>query len=236
VALLDIISGQATGAAVRCGLTAPSSLFGSSDPNAPLLIALAQEEGEDLSRRHDWQALKVDYTVPTLAAEAQTALPADYDRMLPDGEWWNRTIGLKYIGPTDDTTWGAIKALNVTGATGYWRLQGGGPKIFPAPTAGQTLAFPYISKNWARSNLGVGKAVFTADTDTVVMPERLMSLGIIWRWKKDKGFAYAEHMASYERALEIACSRDRALAPIVVSKARPNSSGIANTWPGVITP
>lgn len=236
MALLDIISGQATGTAVRCGLTPPSSLFGSSDPNAPLLIALAQEEGEELSRRHDWQVLKAATAQASLAAELQSALPADFDRLLPDGELWNRTLGLMYAGPTDDTTWGRIKALNITSGVGHWRLVQGNLVITPATAAGQTLSFPYMSKNFALSNVGVPKSVFTADTDTVLLPERLISLGIIWRWKKDKGFDYAEHMATYEREFERAASRDRGLAPIQVSKARPNSSGIANTYPGVITP
>src|SRR4051812_26282661 len=109
MSLLTIVSDPAKGVAPRCGLTAPASLFGSGDPNAPLLIALAQEEGEELARRHDWQALKIDYTVPTVGAETQTPFPADFDRLLPTGEWWNRSVGLKYEGPTSDTDWGRIK-------------------------------------------------------------------------------------------------------------------------------
>lgn len=236
MSLLSLVSGNATGAAVRCGLTSPASLFGSSDPNAPLLIALVQEVGESLVKRHDWQRLKVDYTVPTLAAEAQTAIPADYDRMLPDGEMWNRTAGLKYVGPTDDARWGEIKALGLTGLYGYWRLIGGGLQITPAPAAGQTLAFPYMSKNWIRGDTGTAKSVLTADTDTFVIPERLLSLGLIWAWKNGKGFSYSEFLATHEREVELECSRDRGgnSGYITVGSRRSNGIGAENTYPGRI--
>lgn len=238
MALLDIISGPATGAAVRCGLTPPASLFGSSDPNAPLLIALAQEEGEELSRRHDWQALSTGAAPITVATQAQpSAIPADFDRWLPTSQIWNFTLKMAYQGPiTDNATWLGLVINSIPVIPGAWQLQGGVLQITPPPAAGQTLLFAYQSKNWVRSNVGAAKAAFTADTDTVLLSERLMALGVIWRWKKDKGFDYAEHMATYERELERACSRDRGLAPIQVSKARPNSAGISNTWPGVITP
>lgn len=80
----------------------------------------------------------------------------------------------------------------------------------------------------------MAKGYFTADNDTTVLPDNVVRLGIIWRWKKDRGLAYAEHMASYERALERAASRDRGLAALIVRKARPNDSALSGTWPGRI--
>jgi hypothetical protein len=231
MSLLSIINGDEEGAAVLCGLTPPSTIFGSTDPNVPLLLRLAQQEGRELSRRHDWQALKVDYTVPTVATELQTAFPADFHRLLPYPELWNRSLALQYSGPTDDTTWGRLKALNINSGIGSWRLIGNQLAITPNPVAGQTLAFPYISKNWARSSLGAAQSRFSADTDTAVLPESLFTLGIVWRWKKSKGFDYAEDMATYEREVERACSRDRGLGVIQVGKPRPPEPA---TWPGTI--
>lgn len=231
MSLLSIIAGEDEGAAVLCGLTPPTAIIGSTDPNVPVLLRLAQQEGRELSRRHDWQALKVDYTVPSLATEAQTALPADYQRLLPYPELWNRSLGLRYTGPTDDVTWGRLKAFNVNSGVGNWRLIGGLLQITPAPAAGQTLALPYISKNWARSSLGVAQSRFLADTDTTVLPESLITLGVVWRWKKTKGFDYAEDMVTYERELERACSRDRGLGVVTVGRAPPQDG---SSWPGTI--
>jgi hypothetical protein len=209
MSLLTIITDAEQGAATLCGLPSPTTVIGSTDPNVPLLLRLANQEGRELARRHDWQALTVDYTVTTLAAELQTALPSDYDRLPVMGvELWNRTTGQPYTGPTGLRTWGRIKGLGITsGSPGWWRLLGGALYITPAPTAGQTLAFPYISKNWVSSS----KDHFTLDADTTLIPERLITLGIVWRYKANKGRDYAEDMASYEREVERACSRDRGL-------------------------
>ena len=62
MSLLTILTDTEEGAAVLCGLPNPSSIVGSTDPNAPLLLRLANQEGRELSRRHDWQALMTDYT------------------------------------------------------------------------------------------------------------------------------------------------------------------------------
>lgn len=234
MSLLSIISGEDEGAAVLCGLTPPTAIFGSTDPNIPILLRLAQQEGRELVRRHDWQALKVDYTVASIAAELQTALPADYQRLLPYPELWNRSLVLRYTGPTDDITWGRLKALNVNSSIGNWRLIGGALAITPTPAAGQTLALPYISKNWARSSLGAPQSRFSVDTDTTVLPESLFTLGIVWRWKKSKGFDYAEDMVTYERELERACSRDRGLGVITVGRAPRSDIGDSASWPGTI--
>lgn len=237
--LLEIISGDEFGTATKCGIAPPAKLFSSTDPNAPLLIAVANEEGRELARRHNWQALKVDYTVLTIADEMQTALPADYDRLVPDAELWNQTRGERYCFPTADDTWSRLKGRGVAvAAPGYARLIGGGLQITPAPVAGETLSFPYISKNWAVSDTGTQKRKFEVDTDIARLPADLMSLGIVWRWKKQRGFDYAEDMATYERALEMATSRDRGIGlggtgVIEVGKSV-DECGTA-TWPGTVT-
>lgn len=237
--LLTVISGDEYGAAVECGVTPPTSIIGSSDPNAPLFLRRANQVGRELAKRHDWQKLKVDFTFTSLATEAQTALPSAFQRFLPYVEMWNRSLAQPYSGPTDDYTWGRIKGMSYTAVTpGYWRIIGGGIEITPAPTAGQTIAIPYISKNWVRPSGGTGstdKAYFTVDTDSSLIDEELLALGIVWSWKSSKGFDYAEFMATHEREMERACSRDRGpQAPIVMSRAP--TDAFPSTWPGVVIP
>lgn len=239
MSLLTVISGEDYGAAVRCGVSPPTSIIGSSDPNAPLFLRLANQVGRELSRRHDWQRLKVDYTFTSLATEAQTALPAAFDHFVPYGELWNRTLSQRYDGPTDDTTWGRIKGTGTSAVTpGCWRMIGGGIEITPAPTAGETLAIPYISRYWVRPSGGTGstdKASFTVDSDSSLIDEELLTLGIVWSWKSSKGFDYAEFMSTHEREFERAASRDRGpLAPIISSRGP--SDPFPSTWPGTVIP
>lgn len=230
--LLQIITDPSEGAAVLCGLPNPTTIIGSTEPNVPLLLRLANQEGKALARRHDWQALLTDYTVSSLGAELQTALPSDFDRFTGDAEIWNRSTNQKYSFPTDAKTWGRIKGLGVTsGSPGWARLLGGALYITPAPTAAQTLAFPYQSKNWIS-----GKEAFTVDTDVPLLPARLITLGIIWRWRSSKGFDYAEAMSTYEREVELATSRDRGIK--VLRPGAPRFDPVMASewsWPGTIT-
>jgi hypothetical protein len=79
----------------------------------------------------------------------------------------------------------------------------------PVPTAGHTWAFEYISKNWI---LGVDgttyKQYFTLDTDTILLPESIVLMGLRWRWKKEKGLSYDEDFRTYEMQVQDALSRD----------------------------
>jgi hypothetical protein len=233
MSLRTIISDPEFGAAALCGLAAPTSIVGSSDTSAILWLALANEEGRELARRHDWQAITVDYTVATLGAELQTDLPSDFERLLPYPELWNRSTSQMYSGPTSARAWGQIKGTGIsTGTPGWWRLLGNALYITPAPTAGQTLAFPYVSNAWVQPESGSNKDHFTLDTDTALLPERLITLGIIWRFKKNKGLDYAEEMGTYEREVERAASRDRGLGAI--SPPVNNRFPIDRTWPGTV--
>ncbi len=230
-------------AAVLCNLPAPSSVINSSDPNVPLLLRSANQEGNELSRRHDWAQLLADFTFTSVATEKQTALPVTYDRLASYPELWNRSLGLPYSGPTSPRTWGTIKGLAVTSSSpGWWRLTYSntvpfGPtiEITPAPTAGQTLALYFVHKLWCHDTSFGGQDEWLSDTDEAYIPERLIILGIVWRYKKSKGLDYAEDMSTYEREVERACSRDKGAGVI-----RPRSTTRGDlppySWTGTVTP
>lgn len=208
MALLDI----AQRAASRLGLRQPQAVVGSQDLTAQLLLEFANQEGEELARYHDWQALTVQKTFTTLAQVVQTnALPADdYDRLVYSPQIWNRSLNLQYRGPTNSAKWQQLQSGVGAGIAGWWRIVGGELNIYPAPTAGQTLAFDYVSKNWCEDSSGTAQDLYMADTDVALVPERLILLGMVWRYRHSRGFAqYAEDMATAEREKEKAASRDR---------------------------
>lgn len=233
MSLLTLIQDAAKDPGV--GVAAPSSVIGNTtDLNAVAFLALAQKEGEEISRRHDWQNLVVQHTQASLAAEAQTAFPSDFDRLVYNAELWNRTSNLKYLGPTPPREWQRLKQGISGGVTGWWRLLGNQLNIYPAPTAGITLATEYVSKNFCQSSGGTGQSAWAADTDTGKIPERLMRLGIIWRWRHSKGLDYAEDMATYERELERSAGRDRGTG--LIRKGSPvGNNPPPPFWPGTIS-
>ena len=62
----------------RLGIIRPSSVVGSSDPQVRQLLALAQQEGKELSRRHNWTALINEKTFTAALTAAQSgAIPTE---------------------------------------------------------------------------------------------------------------------------------------------------------------
>jgi len=81
--------------------------------------------------------------------------------------------------------------------------------VTPTPTAGYTWAFEYASKNWILGTDGITyKQYFTLDTDTILLPNDLVLMGLRWRWKKEKGLEYAEDFRTYEMQVKDELGRD----------------------------
>lgn len=218
-------------------LPVPASVVGNSQPDPVLFLNLAKREGRELARRHDWQSLIVEQTWTTTATVAQaSALPSDYDHLMPDVEIWDRTGNFLLTGPTPSDIWMRLNSGITGGTFGWWRIINGALNVFPAPSAGRTFALEYITKNWCQSSGLVGQSSWVADTDTGVISEDLMALGLTWRWLRAKGMDYAEEMATYEREVEKASGRDRGLRVMMIGKLTGEDGPPQPAWNGVITP
>lgn len=187
----------------RTGLPSPVSVLGSSDPQVIQVRAILEEEGTDLSRRGSWQVLTQEATHTTLALEDQGAISTiasnGFDR-IKNETIWDRTDRMPVLGPESSSDWQAMQAFTVTGPRYRYRIRGGKLLVNPVPAAGNTWAFEYMSKNWILGADGTSyRQYFTLDTDTILLPEDLILLGLRWRWKKEKGFDYAEDFRSYEQ-------------------------------------
>lgn len=231
--LLSIIQG----AALRVGI-APAPATGiTGDPNGRALVEAARQEARALARRHDWSALVKEKTFTTTATETQTgALPTDYDRMTP-GSFMNRSLVREVRGPLTSQEWQALQALNVAPIFDRFRIRGGLLLIFPAPAAGQTMAFEYVTNQWCTSSLGVAQSDWLADTDLPLLDAELLTLGVVWRYLQAKGFEYSEAFRSYEMAVSDAMGRDGG-GKQTLSLAPSRMGGLADpyiqegNWPG----
>ncbi len=193
-------------AAVELGLTRPTSITTSSDPAVQVLYALANKEGKELARRFDWQRLQSEGTFTTLAAETQVAA---IDTTFPlfghivNQTMWNRTQAQPVRGPLTATEWQMKKAAAAQAAYGNWfRIRGNAILFFPNPAAGDSVYFEYISRYWCQSAALAAQTAFTADTDTALLDETIIGLGLVWRFRKAKGFDYGEDFRTYEMALQ----------------------------------
>jgi len=224
----------------RTNIPVPTNVMGSiSDTQLLQLVELLEEEGHDLARRGPWQGITSEATWSTTAAEDQgalTTLATNGFNYIKNGTFWDRTGKLPVLGPLSDAEWSALKGLATTGSRYAYRIRGGKLLINPTPTASLTFAFEYASRNFI---LGVDgttyKSAFTLDTDTLLLPEELMTLGLRWRWKREKGLDYSEDMRTYETQVKDALARDGGKRTLSMSEGgRPSRPGIfvpERNWP-----
>lgn len=206
------------------GIPRPSTVVGSTDAGVRQLLQLANREGRELSSRYPWQSLVNEATFTTVATESQGALSTIIGatqvlRSVVNDTLWNRTTGEPVCGPRDGRTWQAYKAQTFTSPLAEYRIRGDALLIIPTPTAGQTVAFEYVSRCWLTDTLGTTyRQAFSADTDVVLLDHEIVRVGLEWRWLQRKGFEYAESFASYERMVADAMARDGTKPSIVMGE------------------
>lgn len=218
---------------LRPSSTPPSIIFTSSDPFAIELAALSNEAATAIAKYYDWQKL---ITLKTQAGDGSATafdLPSDYDRMLVKGAVFKTSI-LRPMQPVRDfDIWLDHRIRSYGIVDGEWIIFGGQINIEPALASTDSAKFYYVSNLIVTDEDTSTKSTFDADTDTFRLPERLLTLALIWRWRQRKGFDYAEDMRNYEIALAEEVNRDRGSHMVRVGMPR-ISTGAELAFPGVI--
>ncbi len=201
MSLLTII----VGACNQLNVVQPSAVIAATDLQTKQLLAMSRTECRELMRRFDWQALTKETTFLTVATQIQTTLTTaapDFYRYI-NGTMWNRTRFWRVGGPLTEEQWQRKKAAAAAvGVRNYFRIRGNQILFFPTAHANDTIAFEYISSKWCQSALLVGQTDWALDTDTALLDEEVIRLGVVWRFLKAKGLDYSEEFRTYESALE----------------------------------
>ncbi len=203
-------------AAVELSQTEPTTLFSTTDKFAKELRVQANESAVAIAEAYDWQKLTVRGTVTGDGSDASFELPTDYDRMALKTNLASSASNLDLVKATDLDQWDYFQNHGSSTVPGYWIVLGGELQINPAPATGVVHSFYYISKNVVTG----GQTAFDADSDTFVLPERLLKLSIIWRWRASKRMEYAEDMQNFEIALSKAVTKDKGSRILVVGQQR----------------
>lgn len=216
----------------------PTVIVGNTDKTASLLLACAQEEGEALNRRPEkyWTIMVREHTFATSDGTATYSLPSDF-RYLVDGTVWDRSNYWDMRGPLTPQEWQQYKS-SVLGSTvttrKRYRLRYVTSSVVfaidPTPTASENCVFEYVSTNWCKSSGGTGQSSWAADTDTGVLDEYLMRLGIRWRFLERLGLDFDSAYQEYEREVNSALGRDAGARVLNLTTPRvsPNLIGPAN--------
>ncbi len=227
----------------RLGIARPTVVMASTDDTIRVMRALATQEGRELAARASWQRLTIRTSFTTLAQQVQTgAVPADFARFVPDTAW-NETRRLPMVGPMTPQDWQAM-AVNDNGSDAnlYFRVRGGDLMLLPTPSAGDTVSYEYVSSYWVDTDAdGLGEAdAWVADTNTSLLSEELLTLGVAWRWLKRNRLQFADEYAEYTALVGQAIGRDGGRRTINMGEGlrrerEPGTNGThsAFTWDGL---
>lgn len=194
-------------AADEVGWDRPSTVIGNSDANQ--FLRLLNREGEALSK-WPWEILVKEDTFTLVTADQDYALASDFRYIIPSTQW-NRDNKRAIIW-INSQEWQFFKGwTTVNGLNLRARIRGGEMEFEQTITSsddGKTIAYEYISKNWTESTGGTAQQKFAADTDTSVLDEELLTLGLVWRFKKAKGMEWQDDFADYRNEVNKAKARD----------------------------
>lgn len=196
-----------TQALLRSGFGAPASFAAATDTSARQMWAILRSVDNDI-RKHDWQERRKEFTFTTVAGEEQidftdaTDFPdEDFGRFVPQSIF-NRSQNYPLTGPLTASQWQRRKATNLSGIFYYFTVRDNKILFLPEASAGETIAFEYISKFYWQDASGTEIERATADTDTPILDPELYILGCRWRWLQNKRLDYAEALRDYTEALE----------------------------------
>jgi hypothetical protein len=209
LALLDFIQDVAD----EVGVTRPQAVVSSTDQTVRTLLSLANREGKTLAKRCQWEAMTKTATWTTTATQDQglvETLAPGFDYMINQTHWLRgqrRPMG----GPLSAADWEQLLGNAALGPYPSFRILADRFQMLPAPPAGIAAAFEYQSRYWCQNADGtMGKIKFSADTDTGIISEDLIAMGVKWRFRQSKGLSYDEEFRDYEEQVNNAIAREGA--------------------------
>jgi hypothetical protein len=221
-------------AGMRLTGTRPQTVFSTTDRFSQELADLATETAIGIAKAHDWQALTKKHTIAGDGVTTSFALPSDYDRMPIKANVYSTRSLIALLPVRDIDQWLEFEIEPVVGHPGYWIILGGQFQILPAMGASETAKFYYISSEIISNGVG-NKKEFSTDSDTFKLSERLLTLGIIWRWRAQKRLEYAEDIQNYQIALNEEIGRDQGSNILAIGRGRvPIWADTA--YPGIVIP
>jgi hypothetical protein len=179
-----------------------TTVAGSATDDAKTMLTIAQQAGEEIAHRVDWNKL-----VKTASIEGVPyTMPEDYQRPVP-GALIVTALGELVRPITNTGEWAVLR--NVGSTRPYYYRAGGTLEVLPT-SAGTNATLNYVSGNFVVKVGGTNfRPAFEADDDTTVFTEDLLVKNMVWRWKRQKGLDYVDDLAEFEAMLTSEIKADR---------------------------
>lgn len=192
-------------AARQISVTPPSSWVSATETeHVEIRDDFLRQTCDDLLDRVDWpQPVGLTYDVVGTGVE-DYALPANFKRLqrqplsVYDGQLDTAAVPVHTEGE-----WVAIHDVGATGALRYYRLFGydGAWQIGFLPVPSTTITLSYVTTRWMVSSGGTYGNMLTAETDILLLHDKLVETGIIWRWRERRGLPFGDKYTEHEALL-----------------------------------
>jgi len=202
------------------GLDQPDTFMGATDREYLELARVARDTAVMIASAFDWQKLQAIHTITGDGSSEEFAMPEDYDRMVETADMWSSRWIWSIMHVANPNDWLQMQVVPYTALTGQWIIYGGNFHFLPVMDATETVKFFYVSKNIVEDDAGNPKETFTDDADTYRLSEKLLELGMIWKWRENKGLPYDEKKADYDVKLGELMRRDAGSRSVVRGSAR----------------
>lgn len=203
------------------GIDVPDAVMSNSDREMQEMVRVANDMAAHIRDvEYDWQALQQINTITGDGVTDAWDLPEDYARMNTKSALWSSrwTWGLEKINSTDE--WLELIATGFVPVTGQWIIYGNQLHVLPVIQISEIVRFVYISNLIVKQQGGALVTGFTADTDTFRLSERVLELGMIWKWNSNKGKPDDDEQDAFDQALYTAMNNDKGSKPVISGNSR----------------
>jgi len=183
----------------------------SADPDDKQMVAIANRVAYEIMNYFQWNELRTTSQISVNPGQSRYQLPVDYQDLVPNSAWEDE--GERQVEfPVPNDRWFLYKYTSYS-AGGTYRIRKYGNEIEVISDAEDNTSFSYeyISKWVVLDDEGARKELFTVDTDTFLLDDQLLVLGIQAHWQQAKLMpSYTEHFGNYSRKLAEAIGRSNA--------------------------
>lgn len=177
-----------------CGIPSPDAVIGSTDREMQELLAFINDTGIEIARRVEWGEIEKEAIVYGVGSAVALDLPGDFDRLTSG-------VSVRYnnliVRPLTRSEWNMLTPIMVENTPRYYLVENDSIRLFPYLEDGDQIKVNYLSKWW----VGGTAATFSTDGDSPVFDEKMIVIGTVARWKRQKGQDYQEYEAEYEAIL-----------------------------------
>ena len=194
----------------KCSVKKPSSWVSVTDDTRLELLDFLDDTVEDLLDRVDWPSpIGIEQTITGTGATTYN-LDSQFKRLMRDRWAQLETSNTRRtaVPIKQDGVFAYLGEVGSAGAFRYFRTAGNEEdgytiEFFQALGTGEEVKVQYVSDYWLKTGTPPTNLsdTWTLDTDTLLIPQKLIELGEVYRFRQRKGLGYNDIYAEYETKL-----------------------------------